>query len=268
MVRAAKPVSFALMPLTSLWIDTDNALGAERGDVDDGLALAAVLSMVRQRRVHLAGISVVDGNTDAVTAARCTRALLQVAGVDLPVTEMPQAAAAIASLPPGTSLLSLGPLTNIAAALQLNAACSSGLELRMVADVRHAWRHPILVLSDLNQRTDPPAARITRRSPWRDLRIMPLDVIRRLRIDRQALDRMAAASPLGRYLRTHCERWLARAAWRYPLLRSFPAWDVVAALDALALLQQAQFAADTHMLSDFDAAGAQHTLLDLIAATA
>jgi purine nucleosidase len=254
------------MTLTSIWIDTDNALGSSHGDVDDGLALAAVLSMARQQRVHLAGISVVHGNTDAITAARCTRDLLEIAEMDVPVIAMSQAAAAIAELPEGTSLLSLGPLTNIAAALQLNPGCSRFLELRMVAAVRQAWRHPLLALSDLNQRTDPGAAGITRRSGWRELRIMPLDVIRQLRIDRLALDRFAAASPLGTYLRIHCERWLARAAWRYPLRRSFPAWDVVAALDALGLLLQPRFDTATRMLTDFDAASALRTLHDLISA--
>ncbi len=254
------------MPLTSIWIDTDNALGADRGDVDDGLALAAVLSMARRHDVHLAGISVVDGNTDAATAGRCTRALLEVAELEVPVIGMDQAASAIAGLPSGTSLLSLGPLTNIAAALRLKPGCSTVLDLRMVAAVRHTWRHPVLVLSDLNQRTDPSAASVVRRAPWHQLRIMPLDVIRRLRIDRAALDHMAAAGQLGAYLRKHCERWLSRAAWRYPLLRSFPAWDLVAALDALGLLQQVQFDAATSMLTDFDAAGALLSFHDLIGA--
>jgi inosine-uridine nucleoside N-ribohydrolase len=254
------------MPFTSIWIDTDNALGADRGDVDDGLALAAVLSVARRHDVHLAGISVVDGNTDATTAGRCTRALLEVAELDVPVIGMGQAAAAIAGLPSGTSLLSLGPLTNIAAALRLNPDCSAILDLRMVAAVRHAWRHPILVASDLNQRTDPSAASTIRRAHWHQLRIMPLDVIRRLRIDRAALEHLAGAGRMGAYLRTHCERWLARAAWRYPLLRSFPAWDLVAALDALDLLQEPQFDSATSMLTDFNAASALQTFHDLIGA--
>lgn len=252
-----------MMP-ASLWIDTDNALGAPRGDVDDGLALAAVLRAARQGRVHIAGISVVHGNTDAVTAAHCTRALVAAADLQVPVLDMEHAAAAIAHLPAGTSLLSLGPLTNIAAAMRMNRDCSARLDLRMVADVREAWRHPILVLSDLNQRTDPPAARNVRAARWRTLRILPLDVIRDLRIDRAALDRLAAGSGLGQYLSTHCERWLARAAWRYPIRRAFPAWDLVAALDALGLLPQPQFDPATRMLTSFDVAGALRIFHELI----
>jgi purine nucleosidase len=254
------------MSLTSIWIDTDNALGAERGDVDDGLALAAVLSMARQQRVHLAGISVVHGNTDALTAAHCTRALLEAADWSLPVVAMEHAADAIAALPSGTSLLCLGPLTNVAAALRLNPSCSTTLDLRMVAAVRHAWRHPFLVLSDLNQRTDPRAAQVARNAQWQHLRIMPLDVIRRLRIDRVALERLAMAGSLGAYLSKHCRRWLARAAWRYPLLKSFPAWDLVAALDVLGLLQEVQFDTASSMLIDFDATNALQTFHDLMSA--
>jgi len=251
-------------PMISVWIDTDNALGAERGDVDDGLALAALLCVARQRGVHIAGISVVDGNTDAATAHRCTRELVAKAEFEVPVVEMRGAAAAIAALPPGSSLLSLGPLTNIAAALRLQPQCSQHLELRMVGAVRRGWRYPMLMLSDLNQRTDPPAAQFARSARWRALRILPLDVIRALRIDRAALDRMAEAGPLGSYLRTHCERWLARAAWRYPRLRSFPAWDLVAALDALGLLSSTQFDTARCMLVEFDASHALETFHSLL----
>jgi inosine-uridine nucleoside N-ribohydrolase len=251
--------------MTSLWIDTDNALGAQRGDVDDGLALAALLCVAHRGDISIAGISVVAGNTDAATAAHCTRTLVRIAKLDVPVIESARAAADIAALPAGTSVLSLGPLTNIAAALHLNPQCAHQLELRMVGAVRRGWRHPVLMLSDLNQRTDRAAAHCARRAEWRTLRIMPLDVIRALRIDRAGLDRMAASGPLGAYLSTHSERWLARARWRYPRLRSFPAWDLVAALDALDLLHGVQFDASSHMLSAFDAPRALatfHSLLD------
>jgi inosine-uridine nucleoside N-ribohydrolase len=250
--------------MNSIWIDTDNALGADRGDVDDGLALAALLCVARRGGTSIAGISVVDGNTDAATAVRCTRALVRVAEMDVPVVEATRAAACIAALPAGTSLLSLGPLTNIAAALRLNPRCSKHLELRMVGAVRRGWRYPMLMLSDLNQRTDRPAAHHARGSEWQALRIMPLDVIRALRIDRASLDRMAGSGALGNYLCTHSERWLVRAGWRYPRLKSFPAWDLVAALDALDLLRGVQFDTTTCMLSAFDAAQALATFHSLL----
>src|SRR5688500_19462844 len=56
-----------------LWIDTDNALGADRGNVDDGLAIAALLGS----RARVIGISCVAGNTDAASVVAATRALLQ-----------------------------------------------------------------------------------------------------------------------------------------------------------------------------------------------
>ncbi len=111
----------------AIWVDTDIALGARSGDVDDAFALAAV---VRSPALRLVGVSSVFGNTSSATAARCAERLLAVAGSNVPVVEgaaraggSSAAAEAIARLPAGTWLLALGPLTNVAAALARRTTC-------------------------------------------------------------------------------------------------------------------------------------------------
>src|SRR5216683_5047308 len=121
------------MAVPEIWIDTDIALGADRGDIDDGLALAAIAAAARRGAARLLGVSAVAGNTDAATALRCARALLRVAGLEsVPLIDAAAAPAHLAALAAGTSLLALGPLTNVARALQLNPNCSKHLELRVV----------------------------------------------------------------------------------------------------------------------------------------
>ncbi len=221
------------MAVARIWVDTDIALGARRGDVDDGLALATVAAAARSGVVELLGVSAATGNTDANTAARCATNLLRAAHCEgVPVVPSQGAAEAIAGLPSGTSLLALGPLTHVAQALRLNPEVSR-CTLRAVLTVRKPLTFPQLLLSDLNRRADPRAAHFVLQQPWRELRIFPLDVVRKLRIGQTELERIGATGGLGTYLREHSNRWLRRTRWRYPLRRSFPAWDLVAALDAI-----------------------------------
>lgn len=68
--------------------------------------------------------------------------------------------------------------------------------------------------------------------------LYPLDVCRALTVGAVELARVARLSPLGAYVVARSWRWLARAPLRYQRLR-FPLWDLVPALDALALLDGA-----------------------------
>lgn len=251
------------MAVTRIWVDTDIALGAASGDVDDGLALATVAAAARCGAVELLGVSAAAGNTDANTAARCATDLLRAAHCEsVPVVPSQRAAEAIAGLPAGTSLLAQGPLTHVAQALRLNPEVSR-CALRAVLTVRRPLTCPLLLLSDLNRRTDPQAARFVLRQPWRELRIFPLDVVRTLRIGRTELERIGATGPLGTYLTEHSDRWLRRTRWRYPLLRSFPAWDLVAALDAIDSLS-GRWDENARLVS-FDPSAAFDKLLALLA---
>ena len=105
-----------------VWIDTDLALGAWRGDVDDGYALAAVLAAPG---VQLLGISTVSGNAPADVAYRCATAPLQAAGqshrvlqgASRPGKTAPRLRPSLRCRP-GAAVLALGPLSNVAAALR------------------------------------------------------------------------------------------------------------------------------------------------------
>lgn len=256
--------------MRAIWIDTDLALGAAHGDVDDGFALAAVLRAARRapQRFRVLGVSAVAGNTDAGTALGCIQRLIAAAGcADLPVRAAADAPAAIAALPAGASVLALGPLTNIAAALALDPALARRIELRTVGGVLDAWRHPLLRFYCLNFRTDPGAARRVVAAPFAPphgrRRGFPLDVVKRLAFGRTELERIAATGPLGDYLSRHSWRWLRQSSWRYASSR-FAVWDLVAALDAVQALAAPRHDRDGARLVSFDAAASFERFVELL----
>ena len=254
-------------PTGGLWVDTDNALGADRGNVDDGLAIAAVLGA----GARLLGISCVAGNTDAATAFATTRALLSwVPGAEaVPVAPAGDAAQRIAALPSESSLLALGPLTNVAAAARLDPELPSRVTLRVVGTVSAPSRFPLRALRDLNLRRDRAAAQAVLALAWRRLLVFPLDVVRALRLGADDLARLEReAGPLGAWLAGGAGRWRREQRWRQRGGR-FRVSDVVAALDAVAELPAARFEAGR--LVSFDAAAARerfHALVDAAASPA
>lgn len=269
-----------------IWIDTDLALGARRGDVDDGWALAAVL---RSPDAEVLGVSSVFGNTRGETATRCVRELLRAAGrEDVPVIDgarhagaQSEAARAIARVPAGTRILALGPLTNVAAALALDPSLAKRAGARLVGGNFSSWgRWAPYWPFEFNLAKDAGAARAVFASPI-PKRLFPLDVVHRLRLDARWLRRAARrGGSLARHLARGSWRWLAYAPLRYRAL-SFPIWDAVAALDAvdaidarfvtrhLRIAGRGGLAPDdsapaTECLVDFDAAGARAALDRLV----
>lgn len=227
----------------SFWIDTDVALGASHGDVDDGFALAAVLGAARRGDVSIAGISTVFGNISAWTAEECARRLCLAAGLTIPVVrgagaprETTEAAQSIAALEEG-SILALGPLTNVAAACRRDPELPARATLAVVGgNLSSRGPLPPLWPHEFNLTRDPAAAREVFSQPWRSQILYPLDVVSRLRVGRERLAEIAAVSPLGDLLARGSRRWLARSRWLHPR-RGFPVWDLPAALDALGVLE-------------------------------
>src|SRR5262249_57733368 len=78
---ASRVPPFASRP--RIWVDTDIALGAPEGDVDDGFALAAIAVAHRKGLIELLGVSTVFGNTTAARSQGCAREMLRRAGVDV-----------------------------------------------------------------------------------------------------------------------------------------------------------------------------------------
>jgi purine nucleosidase len=223
-----------------LWIDTDLALGAPKGDVDDGWAVATVLRGAPER---VLGISSVFGNTDTETAHGCAGALLramQRAAVPLVrgaahAGHVTEAAEAIAALPAGAHVLALGPLTNVAAALVRDPSLAERITVSFVGgNPSSLGRWPPLWPFEFNLAKDAPSARAVVASVMKK-RVFTLDVACALTVGRRDLRRIARASELGRFLVDASVRWLRYAPLRYRSLR-FPLWDAVPALDALGLL--------------------------------
>lgn len=222
-----------------IWVDTDVALGAARGDVDDAYALAAV---ARAPGVELLGVSTVFGNTRVGIAADCARRLLEVSGARVevvPGAEKPgvssPAAEAMARLPAGTSLLALGPLTNVAAAFELDPSLAGRVEVRAVGgNLTSRGRWPPWWPFEFNFAKDPAAAHAVFAAACAR-RIFPLCVCHRLRVGLGGLRQLARLSPVGEYVARGSWRWLAYAPLRYRAL-SFALWDLVPALDALGVL--------------------------------
>ncbi len=231
-------------PRPRVWVDTDVALGAPRGDVDDGFALAALFAAHLRGTVELLGISTVFGNASAALSRDCAGALARAAGLDPAILagaeragEDTPAAGAIAGLPPGTQLLALGPLTNVAAACRRNPGLESALELRAVGGnlSSRGFLAPLWPF-EFNFARDAAGAKAVLAKPWKSLTLYPLDVVKDLGVGGEELLAARRLGPLGRALSEGSRRWLARARWRHPLRRRFPLWDLPAALDALGLL--------------------------------
>lgn len=221
-----------------VWIDTDLALGARRGDVDDGFALSAVLCS----SAPLLGISTVSGNAPTDVAYRCAGELLAAAGRKVPLLlgagragQDTVAAEAIAALPAGSSLLALGPLSNLAAALRRDPSLSERVTVYLVGGNLSSWgRFPPLWPHEFNLAIDPAAAQAVFAAPLRR-RVHPLDSCGRLLVAAPDLLRIAWASPLGAFLVKHSLRWWLLSPLRLRALR-FPLWDLAPALDYLGLL--------------------------------
>lgn len=211
------------------------ALGAARGDVDDGFALAALLCAHRAGSARLLGISTVSGNTSAARAEECAAMLCEAAGVEVPLAGDAVAAERLAVLPEGTDLLALGPLTNIARACRLDPRLPERLSLRAVGgNLSSRGFLPPIWPYEFNLARNPSAAREVFRGAWKGLLLFPLDVVRGVRADERRLQTLAGVSPLGAYLARGSLRWLVRAR-RFRRSASFPVWDLPAALDALGL---------------------------------
>jgi inosine-uridine nucleoside N-ribohydrolase len=216
-------------------VDTDVALGAARGDVDDGFALAALLCAHRAGSARVLGISTVSGNTSAARAEECAARLCEAAGVKVALARDAEAAERLAVLPEGTDLLALGPLTNIARACRLDPRLPDRISLRAVGgNLSSRGFLPPLWPYEFNMARDPSAAREVFRGAWKGLLLFPLDVVRRVRADEQRLESLARLSSLGAYLARGSLRWLVRAR-RFRESASFPVWDLPAALDTLGL---------------------------------
>lgn len=224
-----------------LLLDSDNALGSRSGDVDDGLALAALL----RSGLPVAGLASVGGNTGERRAAANNRRLGELCGYAGPYFRGARARDLGAGerrihlekdLWSGRQaplrVAALGPLTNVAAALEeaarhreVPAELAVSEVVLVGGNASSRGRFPPWWPHEFNLTKDRAAAHRVLASGL-PLTVVPLDVGRRLTVGRRDLDDLKGE--LGERLRRQSIRWL----WRCRLLRAsstFAAFDLVAA---------------------------------------
>jgi inosine-uridine nucleoside N-ribohydrolase len=240
-----------------LWIDTDAACGyTPRTDADDCLALWLLAA---QPPLEVAGISTVFGNAPLEVTDRVTRALVRLlrwehdgnpvavhTGSDAPVSSNPAVppthAALIAALEAGPlAFLALGPLTNIAHALQSRPDLRRNVERLVAVMGRRAGHlfHPSEgsgrgtflghgpVFRDFNFTSDPDAVRVLT-----DMAIpttlIPYDAATLVEITAADLRALAMQSDAGAWIANQSQAWLEY--WRREVGRSgFYPFDLMAA---------------------------------------
>jgi inosine-uridine nucleoside N-ribohydrolase len=201
----------------ALFIDSDNAMGSPGGDVDDGLALAALL----KSGAPIAGLAAVGGNTTEALALANNERIAQLLSSKAPLLHTSEAKQQISRF--DGRIVALGPLTNVAHA-------RSASEIIVVGgNFTSPGRWPPLWPFEFNLTKDRAAARATFASGL-PLTIFPLDIARQLTITREDLD--AVDGPLGEYFRTHAARWFAHLR-RVRRTAEFPVYDLTAALYAI-----------------------------------
>lgn len=198
--------------LTRIILDTDLAMGEPGSPVDDGFALALA---VADAGIRLELVTTVDGNSNVRRVTELTTNLLGVLRqTDVPVVPgadeqvNPAAAEIVArvmSEPGELTIVAIGPLTNIAHALQLEPQVATSV-------------HEIVVMggvfldparsAEYNFKCDPDAAQVVLDS-GAPLRLVGLDVTEQVHLTRADADRLAEHGRFGRFAADHTLGWIA-----------------------------------------------------------
>ena len=201
-------------PLTRIILDTDLAMGAPESDVDDGFALALALA---DPRLSVELVTTVGGNSDVKTSTRLTRELLELLGrPEVAVVEGAPAdegaAAEIArrvlAEPGELTLVAIGPLTNVARALATSRDVAASVrEIVVMGGVFLEQTNVAAMPGEYNFWCDPEAAQAVLDS-GAALRLVGLDVTRRVRLSRADARALAAGGEFGKVAARHTEAWI------------------------------------------------------------
>jgi purine nucleosidase len=200
--------------LTRILLDTDLAMGAPGSDIDDGFALALALA---EPRIRVELVTTVGGNSDVVTSTRLTHELLEVLGrPDVPVVEgAPAGDAAAQELvrrvlaePGELTVVAIGPLTNLARALELEPSFALTVrEIVLMGGVYLETTNVAAMPGEYNFWCDPAAAQTVLDS-GAQLRLVGLDVTRRVRLTRADAGDLAEGGEFGRLAARHTLAWI------------------------------------------------------------
>ncbi|SHE54852.1 Inosine-uridine nucleoside N-ribohydrolase [Modicisalibacter ilicicola DSM 19980] len=236
-----------------VWVDTDAACGVERrADPDDCFAL---MLLARAPDIEIVGVSTVFGNAKLEMTDRTTRRLaskLREAGTRLPAVHRGAGAPSASSTPAQDALrraladrpltlVALGPLTNIAAALEGRPDLQANV-VRIVAVMGRRPGHIFHpsegngegmlfghgpIFRDLNFDKDRKAAtRVL--SMGLPLSLIPYDVAREVSLKRFDLDQIARSGMAGAWIASRAQGWLE--FWKEEIGRDgFHPFDLLAA---------------------------------------
>jgi purine nucleosidase len=201
--------------LRRIILDTDLAMGAPGSDIDDGFALALALA---DPLLQVEVVTTVGGNSDVATSTRLTHELLAVLGrSDVPVVEgLPAGEDAAADIvrrvmaePGQLTLVTIGPLSNVARALALEPRVASAVrEVVVMGGVFLEQTNVAAMPGEYNFWCDPQAAQTVLQS-GAPLRLVGLDVTRRVRLSRGDAHAMAGSGAFGRLAAEHTLAWIA-----------------------------------------------------------
>ena len=199
---------------TRIILDTDLAMGAPDADIDDGFALALALASP-ELRVDL--VTTVSGNSGVETCTAMTHRLLAVLGRDdVPVVQgAPADGGAAAEIvrrvlaePGEITLVAIGPLTNLARALEIDPRLAHAVrEIVVMGGVYLEQTNVAAMPGEYNFWCDPAAAQVVLDS-GAPLRLVGLDVTRRVRFSRADADRLAELGEFGRVAAEATHGWI------------------------------------------------------------
>jgi inosine-uridine nucleoside N-ribohydrolase len=222
-----------------VYVDTDVGLGTPGAEIDDG---AALIFLMRNPSIEIVGTGSVFGNVPLHDATlNLDRFLIWLDGEHIPVgrgAQKPLIADmtwfeswqssygetlawncrpttylaanliihTIRAYPGQVSVLSLGPMTNLALAIRLDPAI---IPLTREVIVMGGSSNVENAEPEFNVRCDPEAAQIVFSSGW-DVHILGLDITRRVHFSRRDFSSLTDANPAVALLRAQAPRWIDR----------------------------------------------------------